>query len=288
VTPSTAQQIRVAEVSPAYWTVTFDNGPLNLIDPGTIRELDGLVSRLEEDPDVRVVVFRSASENYFLAHWDVLVDKDSVRSMPSGASGLHPWLDVLTRLSRLPVATIAAVRGRARGAGSEFALACDMRFASRERAVLGQFEVGLGAVPGGGPMARLSRLVGRGRALEIVLGGDDFDGDLAERYGYVNRSVPDAEFEVFVDSFARRLAGFDKRTIAEIKGFVDDVSLPPDEEFPLALEAFFTSVSRPATAARSAVLVKKGLQQDGEVELSLGYHVAHAEVAEAGNSQGKP
>jgi enoyl-CoA hydratase/carnithine racemase len=270
---SATPQIRMRQVSSAYWIVTFDHRPINLIDPDTIRELDALVSRLEADPDVRVIVFDSADPDFYLAHYDVLVDKQETISMPPGRSGMHPWLDVLTRLSRLPAVTVASIRGRARGAGSEFVLACDVRFASRERAVLGQFEVGIGAVPGGGPMARLPRLVGRGRALEILLGADDFPGELAERYGYVNRAVPDNELDAFVDAFARRIAGFDKRAIAETKAFVDAASLPEDAEFPAALDSFFESVARDGTRQRVIGLVGEGLQQHGGIELDLGRRV---------------
>src|SRR6202034_4608399 len=135
---------------------------------------------------------------------------------------------MLVRISRAPVVSIAMIRGRATGVGSELALASDMRFASRERAILSQWEVGSALVPGGGPMARLPRLIGRGRALEVLLSGNDIDGDLAERYGYVNRSLPDAELDKFVDTLARRISSFDKQTIGEIKHFVDIATLPPD------------------------------------------------------------
>jgi len=267
-------QIKLTQHTPAYWTATFDHPPINVIGPPTIVELDALISRLETDREVRVVVFDSANPEFFLAHYDMFVDKAITMAMKPGRSGMHPWLDVLTRLSRVPAATIACIRGRARGAGSEFALTCDIRFASREKAVLGQFEVGVGAVPGGGPMARLPRLMGRGRALEVLLGADDFNGELAERYGYVNRALPDDELLPFVDAFARRLAGFDKRAIAETKAFVDQASLPPDSELPPALMAFYASVARPETRARSAALAAKGLQTLSDVELRLGHHVA--------------
>ena len=124
---------------------------------------------------------------------------------------------MLARLSRAPVVSIASIRGRATGVGSELALASDMRFASREKAILSQWEVGAGLVPGGGPMARLPRLIGRGRALEVLLSADDIDGDLAERYGYVNRSFPDAELDGFVDALATRISSFDKEALAETK-----------------------------------------------------------------------
>jgi len=267
-------QIQLIQNSPAYWTAIFDHPPINIIGPQTIGELDALISRIETDRDVRVVVFASANPDFYLAHYDMFVDKAVTQKMKPGRSGMHPWLDVLTRLSRVPAVTIAAIRGRARGAGSEFALACDIRFASKEKAILGQFEVGVGAVPGGGPMARLPQLMGRGRALEVLLGADDFDGLLAERYGYVNRAVPDENFEGFVDAFARRVAGFEKAGIVDTKAFVNDASLPPDSVFPPALQAFYASVARPETRARSAALAAKGLQTASDTELRLGHHVS--------------
>lgn len=266
-------QIRLEKHGASYWSATFDHPPINLVDPTTIAELGSLIGKIEAAPDLCVVVFRSADPDFFLAHYDVLTDRAVTASMKPGPTGLHAWLDVLVRLSRAPVISIASIRGRARGAGSEFALACDMRFASRERGVLGQFEVGVGAVPGGGPMARLARLAGRGRALEILTGADDFPGDLAERYGYVNRALPDAELDAFVDGLARRLAGFDKRAIAETKAFVDETTLPTNEELARAMKVYLTSATRPETRERVASLVARGLQQRSEIELRLGTRV---------------
>ena len=151
---------------------------------------------------------------------------------------------MLARLSRAPVVSIASIRGRATGVGSELSLASDMRFASREKAILSQWEVGAGLVPGGGPMARLPRLIGRGRALEVLLGADDIPGDLAELYGYVNRALPDAELDAFVDALAVRIASFDKQAIAETKHLVDIASLPPDAEIAPEWDAFLASVGR--------------------------------------------
>ena len=213
---TTKEQFHVDAVSPTYWRVTFDNGPVNLLDPDTLDQLGALIGRIETDPDLTVVVFRSDKPGYFMAHWDFLADNARVAGMRPGPTGLHPYLDNFVRLSKLPVATISLIRGRARGAGSEFVLATDIRFAS-EQAVLGQFEVGVGAVPGGGPMARLGRLVGRGRALEILLGGDDIPAGLAAEYGYVNRVIPDTEIEDVTDAFARRIAVFDKVAVTGIK-----------------------------------------------------------------------
>jgi enoyl-CoA hydratase/carnithine racemase len=177
------------------------------------------------------------------------------------------------RLSKLPVATVCEIRGRARGAGSEFVLATDIRFAS-EKAILGQIEVGVGAVPGGGPMARLGRLVGRGRALEILLGGDDITAELAADYGYVNRIIPDAEIEDFTDAFARRIAAFDKIAVSGIKKLVDVATLPPDEEFAPGLEAFFSSASRPEVKKFTQLQLKNGLQQPDGIETNLGAAIA--------------
>jgi enoyl-CoA hydratase/carnithine racemase len=198
--------------------VTFDNGPVNLLDPDTLDQLGALVERIEANPHLTVVVFRSDTPGYFMAHWDFKADNARVAGMRPGPTGLHPYLDNFVRLSKLPAATISEIRGRTRGAGSEFVLATDIRFAS-EKAVLGQFEVGVGTVPGGGPMARLGRLVGRGRALEILLGGDDIPADLAARYGYVNRLIPDAEIDDFTDAFARRIAAFDKAATPESRNW---------------------------------------------------------------------
>ena len=260
-------QLQVEKRNPALWRVTFDNPPINLIVVETIVQLGRLIDDMETDPDLRVVVFRSADPEFFMAHIDV---KGNYTAMAPGKTGMHPWLDVLVRLSHVPVVTVAAIRGRVRGAGSEFVLSCDIRFASREKAILGQFEVGVGAVPGGNPMTRLSHLVGRGRALEILLSADDYPGNLAERYGYVNRAVPDAEFEQFVDAFASRIAGFEKHALVETKAFVNAATLPDDAEFPPALKAFFQSASRPETRARSMALAKTGYQQRSDTEPNLG------------------
>jgi enoyl-CoA hydratase/carnithine racemase len=189
---------------------------------------------------------------------------------------MHAWLDLLVRLSRAPVVSIASIRGRVRGAGSEFVLACDLRFASRENALLGQPEVGMGVVPGGGPMARLSRLVGRGRALEILLVADDLDGPRAERYGYVNRVIADDRLDDDVDAIAARLARFDHDAIARTKSYVDQATLPADSEFPPALSDFFQMLARPEQQTRSARLEALGLNVDGDLERSLGRRVVEA------------
>jgi len=180
---------------------------------------------------------------------------------------------MLARLTRAPVVSISSIRGRATGVGSELALASDVRFASREKALLSQWEVGAGLVPGGGPMTRLSRLVGRGRAMEILLSGADIDGELAERYGYVNRSFPDAELDGFVDSLASRIATFDKWAITTIKRLVNLASLPSDSDINAEWTAFIGSVQRPEARQKVKRLMDMGLQTLPDIEQRLGHFV---------------
>jgi len=275
MTTSRAPHLFVERLTPQYWRVTFDHGPINTITVQTVEELSRLVDEIERDQDLTVVVFTSINPDYYLAHYDTEGDPVKTVSMPPGPTGMHPWLDLTARLSRAPVVSIASIRGRARGAGSEFALAADIRLAG-DKAILAQFEVGSGVVPGGGPMARLPRLIGRGRALEVLLVADDIDADRAERFGYVNRVVPDGQLESETDRVARRLASFDKQAIADTKAFVDATSLPDDHELPPALAAFFASATRPATQARLAALVSHGLGHDSELERRLGELVPSA------------
>ena len=272
-TATSTKQIHLTRRSPHYWRVTIDHPPLNIFGPETIPQLNEVITSLETDEDVKVVVFDSAVAGFFLTHYDFLAKLDDTTRLPPGPTGLQPLPDMLVRLSRAPVASIASIRGRATAVGSELALACDMRFASREKAILSQFEVGAGIVPGGGPMARLPRLIGRGRALEVLLGADDIPGDLAERYGYVNRSLPDAELDEFVESLATRIASFDKRAIGETKRFVDVASLPPDYEIAPEWDVCFASIMRPAAQKRIKKLLEQGFHKPGDVENRLGYHV---------------
>jgi enoyl-CoA hydratase/carnithine racemase len=267
------KQILLTRRSPAYWRVTFNHPPLNIFGPTTIPQLNEIITALETDEHVKVVVFDSAVEGFFLTHYDFLAKLEDTTSLPPGPTGLQPLPDMLVRLSRAPVASIASIRGRATGVGSELALACDMRFASREKAILSQFEVGAGIVPGGGPMARLPRLIGRGRALEVLLGADDIPGDLAELYGYVNRSLPDADLDEFVDELATRVASFDKRAISETKRFADVASLPPDYEIAPEWDVCFASIMRPAAQNRINKLMEQGFHKPGDVEHRLGYYV---------------
>src|ERR1700736_2310282 len=267
------KQILVTRRSPAYWRVTINHPPLNIFGPDTIPQLNEAITALETDEQVKVVVFDSAIPGFFLTHYDFLAKIEDTTSLPPEPTGLQPLLDMLVRLSRAPVVSIASIRGRATGVGSELALASDMRFASREKAILSQWEVGAGLVPGGGPMARLPRLIGRGRALEVLLGADDIPGDLAELYGYVNRALPDAQLDAFVDALAVRIASFDKQAIADTKHLVDIASLPPDAEIGPEWSAFLASFGRPASRRRITTLMERGFHKLGDVENRVGSHV---------------
>src|SRR5438309_1834708 len=275
------KQILLTRQSPAYWRVTFNHPSLNIFGPETIPQLNEIITALETDEHVKVVVFDSAVEGFFLTHYDFLAKLEDTTSLPPGPTGLQPLPDMLVRLSRAPVVSIASIRGRATGVGSELALACDMRFASREKAILSHYEVGAGVVPGSGPMARLPRLMGRGRALEVLLGADDIPGDLAELYGYVNRSLPDSDLDAFVESLATRIASFDKRAISETKRFADLASLPPDFEIAPEWDVCLASIPRPAAQQRIKTLLERGLHKPGDLESRLGYHVGRLGVADS-------
>ena len=266
-------QIRLNQSSPHYWRITFDNPPLNLMGPEFVLELREIVTAIETDEQVKVVVFESAVEGFFLNHSDFLAKLEDLTNIPQGPTGLEAWPDILVRLTRAPVVSIALIRGRATGNGSEIALACDMSFASREKAVLSQWEVGVGLVAGGGPMARLPRLMGRCRALEVLLSSNDIGGDLAQAYGYVNRSMPDAELDGFVDALATRIASFEKWAIANTKRLVNAASLPPDVEIAAGWDACIASIVRPAAQDRLKALFEQGFHKPGDAEDHLGSYL---------------
>src|SRR5271169_3711871 len=235
------------------------------MDGPMFQSLQDLLVRMDASPDLRVVVFESAIPDFFLAHFDLTGNLGNVMTAV-GLSGLPILLDTFVRLTTSPVVSIAKIRGCVRGVSSEFVLACDMRFASRENTRLGQPEVGVGVHPGGGGAERLPHLVGRGRALEIILSGNDFDGDTAERYGYVNRALADSELDGFVDALARRIASFDCRALAAAKHLVNQVSLPSADSLLEALNSFETSLTWPETQQRVEALFKRGLQRDSDFE----------------------
>jgi enoyl-CoA hydratase/carnithine racemase len=260
-----AAPVRVVEETPAYWRVLFDYPPFNIVDATLYEGLQGLLARMDASPNLRVVVFESANPEFYLSHFD-LTGKTGNITTAVGPGGLPILIDTFVRLTKSPVVSIAKIRGCVRGVSSEFVLACDMRFASRENTLLGQPEVGVGVHPGGGGTERLPLLVGRGRALEIVLGANDFDGDTAERYGYVNRALPDSELDGFVDVLARRIASFDRRPIAAAKRLINQVSLPSAERLLDALTSFQTALTWPETQQRIQALLKRGLQRERDFE----------------------
>ena len=265
-------QIRLTRRSPAYWRVTIDNPPINVMGPEMVREFQQTIDALEADEGVRVVVFDSAVDDYFLNHSDFLAKLEDLTSLPPGPTGLPPWPDFLARLTRAPFVSIALIRGRATGNGSEITLACDMSFASREKTIISQWEVGVGMVAGGGPMARLPRLIGRNRALEVLLSSEDIGAERAEAFGYINRALPDADLDAFVEALATRIAKFDKWAIAQTKRLVN-TSLPPDVELGAGWDACIASLGRPAAQEGIKALIARGFHQPGDVENRLGYYL---------------
>jgi enoyl-CoA hydratase/carnithine racemase len=273
---TTTLQLRVTRRSPSCWNVTIDNPPLNVMGPEMIGQFQNLIDEIEAEDALKVVIFDSAVDGFFLNHSDFKARLEDLVSMPPGRTGLPPWPDFLVRLTRAPVVSIAKIRGRATGNGSEIALACDMAFASLEKTIISQWEVGVGMVAGGGPMARLPQLIGRNRAMEILLGSDDITGAQAEAYGYINRALPDTELDAFVDAFAARISGFDKWAIGQTKRLVN-ASLPPDVELGAGWEACIASLGRPAAQSGIRALTARGFQEPGDVEQRLGIHLGQLE-----------
>ena len=260
-----AAPVQIIEETPAYWRVVFEYPPFNIVDATIFEGLQDLLVRMCTSQRLRVVVFESANPDFYLAHFD-LTGKTGNITTAVGPSGFPILMDTFVRLTKSPVVSIAKIRGCVRGASSEFVLACDMRFASRENTRLGQPEVGVGVHPGGGGTERLPHLVGRGRALEIILGANDFDGDTAERYGYVNRALPDAELNGFVDALARRIASFDRGAIAAAKNLVNQISLPSADRLLDAITSFETALTWPEAQQQIQALLERGLQRDVDFE----------------------
>jgi enoyl-CoA hydratase/carnithine racemase len=264
--PQTHQQLSIDRSRPGSWTVSISNPPINMFVPATIVELGALMTDLEADPSVKVVVFQSANPDFFIAHLDVA--KAAERPEVLGL-----WRDFVLRVSSAPVVSIAKIRGRTRGIGNEFVLACDMRFASRQSALFGNPEIGVGLVPGGGALEWLPRLVGRSRALEIVLGADDFDADIAERYGWVNRTLDDDDLDPFIDTLVRRLASFDRETLAAAKTQINRFGTPTATELQSSNDMFFTTLARPGAQARRAKVRNLGYGVPSDFELNFGQYL---------------
>ena len=261
-----SSQFKIDRTRPGQWTITFSNPPINVFVPETIIELTAVMTDLESDPSVKVVVFESANPDFFVAHLDVskAVEQPGV---------LDLWRDFVLRLSSSPVVSIAKIRGRTRGIGNEFVLACDMRFASRQNAIFGNPEVGVGLVPGGGAMEWLPRLVGRSRALEFVLSADDFDADVAERYGWVNRTLNDDDLDRFVDALVRRLVSFDSNVLAAAKAQINRFGMPTATELQSSNDMIFPLLTLPGAQARRAKLRNIGYGVPSDFELNFGRYL---------------
>lgn len=265
------KQFTITELSAAYWRVTFNNPPINLVNPETILELQEIVGRMEATSDLIVVVFDSAHPDFFLARYDLTRAAETPTA--PGPTGLPTWIDLTTRLEQMGVINIASVRGRARGVGSEFCLACDLRFASIERALFGQPEVPAGVIPGGGGIERLSALTGRAKAMEIVIGGEDFDAITAERYGWINRAIADDQLDDFVDRFARRIASFDQYAITEAKRLFNRTTLPRSEDLLESQTSFLKATVRPELRERGGKARKVAIAAGADFELRLGHYL---------------
>ena len=265
--------LHVRKLSGSRWHAVFDNPPTNMFDPALFAALRVLIDEIEQDERVHVVVFESADPCYFISHLDV--DRVSeVPQRPGAAKLADEWHNFVARLAHSPTISVASIRGRARGMGAEFALACDMRFASRETGILALPQIGLGIVPGGGGMDWLPHLVGRSRTLEIILSGEDFDADTAERYGWINRALPDDKLDAFIEDFTTRVAGFDRRALASAKRMINERSaLPSGSMLQRSFGAFLECCSWPEANARVAAMREKGWGQNSEVELHYSYHV---------------
>lgn len=267
--------VKLDKRTPQLWQVTIANPPFNLVVPEIVSALHAIVKDMEREPEVKVIVFRSELEGYFINHFDLSKAQDF--PIESTNPPLPTWVDLVLRLSKSPVISIASIRGRTRGGGNEFSLACDLRYASAEKALFGQPEVGSGILPGGGGTERLPRLVGRDRALEIILSSQDYGARDAEQFGMVTRALPDNELDPFVDALAARLCGFDKQSLAGAKAQVNRATLPADADFLSAYAEYSQSLAWPGFPARRAKRAKFIAEHGpAEVELRLGHYTGLA------------
>jgi enoyl-CoA hydratase/carnithine racemase len=260
-------QFNIDRTTPGVWTITFSNPPINLFTPETIHQLEAVLTDLDADASANVVVFQSANPEFFIAHLDLS------KAAELRPTDFLPWFNFVLRLSSMPVVSIAKIRGRTRGIGNEFVLACDMRFASRQNAILGNPEVGVGLVPGGGALEWLPRLVGRSRALEIALSADDYNADIAERYGWVNRALDDRELDSFVDALARRLASFDRQALGAAKAQVNRFGTPTAAELQSSNDMIFSALNWPGQQKRRTRVRSLGYGTASDFELNFGKYL---------------
>lgn len=270
---STSSTVILDRPNPKVAAITFHNPPANVVAAETAVRLHEIVTDLENDSDVQVVVFTSDVPDFFLNHFDLA----AVNELPAPQTDEPPiWTDLVVRLSKAPFITVASIRGRTRGGGNELVLALDLRYASLENAFFGQPEVGAGLLPGGGGTERLPRLLGRDRALEAILGSGDYDAAQAERWGWVTRALPDAELDAFVDAMVARLASFDKNSLAAAKAAVNRATLPPDADLITAFFEFANSLTLPGFQARAAATQAIAAEVGLDFEYRMGEYIARA------------
>jgi len=273
-----ASTITVERATPKIVKIQFANPPVNLIIPETVTRLHEVVKELCEDENVHVVIFTSGIADYFYNHFDLTRMSEFPEDLESSeVNGMSVWTDLVIRLSKAPFISLGAIRGRTRGGGNELSLAFDLRYASREKAFFGQPEVGSGVIPGGGGSERLPRLIGRDRALEVILSSEDYDADIAEHYGWVTRAIADKDLDSFVDAMASRLASFDKTALTAAKMQINRATLPPDADLQAAYTEFLASFSFPGFKPRAAKFVKF-LTELGihDIEKRLGHYIGIA------------
>lgn len=274
-----SNRLTIIRQSPAFWRVVIGNPPMNLFDPEMFAELNVLMDSIEKDDDLKIIVFESSDKDFFMNHHDV-ENSISIPDQPGAMPFFGNWSKFVTRLVQSPVISIAKVRGRARAQGFEFALACDMRFASKECAKFALIEVGGSSIPGGGGVEWLSALVGRSRTLEIVCSADDFSADIGEQYGFVNRSIPDAELDAYVDAFAERVARFEKRALSLSKKLVNArAGVPSEGDLWISNNLLAGVDGWPEAQASFTRLLAAGFGRIGDFELDMGARIGNLPTA---------
>jgi len=247
---------------------SIDAPPMNLLGPELVHDLVDLIRQGEADDTLRVVVFASADPDYFISHADIARVKE-YRDEAARLVG-EPSIGLLFRyLSGSRLVSIAQIEGRVRGAGSEFILACDMAFAARETAIFGQPEVAFNLNPGAGGIQHLVRLMGRSRALEVILSADDYDADLAEHYGWINRAMSAKVLDEFVSSLAHRIGSFPPSGIAVVKDRANAIALGSVHDFRRDSDLFGIAAAQPESQRRTEDAFHRGFQT-WEGELALG------------------